>query len=136
MYDYSNRPLAAARWIAPDRESASPVIRREFLIGSGEDTSRAKLYITGLGFFEAYLNGRKLGDEYFQPLQTDYEPRAFDVITYPCRDRFTHKIFYLCYDVSPYLKSGRKSARNPAWRRLVCAECANSRGADVIWRPS
>lgn len=106
MYDYSNRPLAAARWIAPDRKSASPVIRREFLIGSGEDTSRAKLYITGLGFFEAYLNGRKLGDEYFQPLQTDYEPRAFDVITYPCRDRFTHKIFYLCYDVSPYLKSG------------------------------
>lgn len=68
MYDYSNRPLATARWIAPGRESASPVIRREFLIGSGEDTSRAKLYITGLGFFEAYLNGRRLGDEYFQPL--------------------------------------------------------------------
>ena len=73
----ANRPLAAARWIAPDRESASPVIRREFLIGSGEDTSRAKLYITGLGFFEAYLNGRKLGDEYFQPLQNRLRAASF-----------------------------------------------------------
>ena len=98
-------PLHNSRWIAPSEPSASPIITRSFTVGADE-LPESQLYVTGLGFFEVYLNGRKLGDEYFQPLLTDYEPRSFDVITYPCRDRFTHKIFYLSYDAAPYLKSG------------------------------
>ena len=32
----------------------------------------ARLYITGLGVYEAYLNGEKIGDEYLAPFYNDY----------------------------------------------------------------
>ena len=97
--------LSEAKWIMPDRNigSASPVIRKGFTL---RKTSGAKLFITVLGFFEARLNGKKLGNEYFQPVASDYEKRNFKKITYPCRDSFTHRIYFNSYDVSEYLNEG------------------------------
>lgn len=64
-----------AVWITPDQNigSASPVITKRFNI-SGKP-SGAVLYITGLGFFEARLNGKRIGNEYFQPVASDYEKK-------------------------------------------------------------
>lgn len=95
-----------AVWITPDQNigSASPVMTKRFNF-SGKPTG-AVLYITGLGFFEARLNGKRIGNEYFQPVASDYEKRKFDKLTYPCRDSFTHRIYYNQYDISEYLNEG------------------------------
>lgn len=95
-----------AVWITPDQNigSASPVMTKRFNIS--RKSPGAVLYITGLGFFEARLNGKRIGNEYFQPVASDYEKRKFDKLTYPCRDSFTHRIYYNQYDISEYLNEG------------------------------
>ncbi|MDO4285371.1 MAG: family 78 glycoside hydrolase catalytic domain [Eubacteriales bacterium] len=39
---------------------------------SAADIVSARLYISGLGVYEAYLNGEKIGDEYLAPFYNDY----------------------------------------------------------------
>ena len=34
---------------------------------SEKEISRARIYVTGLGVYEAYLNGEKIGDGYLAP---------------------------------------------------------------------
>ena len=53
----------------------------------------AEVLICGLGWFELYLNGERIGTDCFVPAQTDYEKRAF----------------YLRYDVAAKLKCGRNA---------------------------
>ena len=100
--------LNRALWIAPDPAAApsSPIIIKRFTLGGHEN---AVLRITGLGYFEAYLNGMRLGDEYFIPPVSDYLRRDFSRITYPCRDEFIHRIYYHTFDVSEYLTQGENT---------------------------
>lgn len=55
---------------AEDNRS-SAAFYRTFVLPE-RDFSGARLYITGLGLYEAYINGKKAGDEYFTPFYDDY----------------------------------------------------------------
>lgn len=92
-----NTPLDNAKWIAPDKKTASPIITRNFSATEGEN---ATLTITGLGYFEVSLNGKKLGCDLLSPNPTDYEKREFTNILYPCKDTFTHRIYYKTFELS------------------------------------
>ena len=63
-----------AAWIAWSRTALNsgplPMFRREFAIT--RKVTRATAYICGLGFFELYLNGRKVGDHVLEPGWTNY----------------------------------------------------------------
>lgn len=96
-------PLSAAKWISPDVITPSPIISRTF---SANSSDCAELFVTGLGYFEAYINGNKLGSDKLSPNPTDYEPRQFSHITYPCRDRFTHRIYYKSFDLTGLILDG------------------------------
>ena len=98
-----NSPLSGAGWLAPDLPCHSPIISRSF---HAEKSEKATLFVTGLGYFEARLNGQKLGRDLLSPNPTDYEPRNFKKITYPCCDRFTHRIYYKSFDLSGLLRDG------------------------------
>jgi alpha-L-rhamnosidase len=68
----------SAKWIAsPDTSCRSPLFRKRFNLTSVP--SRACAFICGLGYFELYLNGRRVGDHVLDPAQTDYETRALYV---------------------------------------------------------
>lgn len=72
----------AADWIGPrEGDDCHPVLAREFPAENA--VSRARLYICGLGLYEAYLNGQKVGDEYLTPNLSDYskefQVQAYDV---------------------------------------------------------
>ena len=70
-----------AEWIAAaEGDDCHPLMKKSFDVKSG--LKRARLYATGVGLFEAYINGEKLGDEYLLPGVTDYEKRI-QVITFP-----------------------------------------------------
>ena len=62
--------------------------RREFLVCS--EVAGAKVYISGLGFYELTINGRKVGDHVLDPAITE----------------FPQKIFYVGYDVPDLLQKG------------------------------
>ena len=62
-------------------EDPAPLFRKEFKVGSG--VRRARLYISGLGYYEASLNAKKIGDEVLAPGWTKFDKRVgyrvFDV---------------------------------------------------------
>ncbi len=67
---------------------SSRYFRKEFLIE--KTIKRATLYISGLGLYEAYINGQKVGDDVLTPAPTDYRRTAL----------------FNAYDVTEMLSSG------------------------------
>ena len=78
------------KWItAPESGQAKcPVLRKEFTL-KGEPL-RARLYITSLGYYEAELNGSRVGDQVLTPGWTSY----------------SHRVQYQTYDVTSMLRAG------------------------------
>ncbi|MGI6106322.1 MAG: family 78 glycoside hydrolase catalytic domain [Lachnospiraceae bacterium] len=71
-----------ASWIGcDDSEPRHPVFSRK--ISAGSDIAAARLYITGLGLYEAFWNGKKIGNEYLTPYCSNYDEwvqvQTFDV---------------------------------------------------------
>lgn len=73
----------AMPWDVEDVHSrlSSRYLRTEFSLD--KPVKRATLYICGLGMYEAYINGKKVGDQVLAPAPTDYRKtvlyNAFDV---------------------------------------------------------
>ncbi|MCG6189757.1 family 78 glycoside hydrolase catalytic domain [Maribellus maritimus] len=76
-----------AQWIGFNSQTA-PLFRKEIEIS--KTLKEARVYISGLGFYELSINGNKIGDHVLDPGQTDYEQRTF----------------YVVYDVTQQLKQG------------------------------
>ena len=52
-----------AHWIGPESgDTFHPVLRK--CIRTEKQVIKARLYICGLGVYEAYMNGKKIGEEY------------------------------------------------------------------------
>ena len=64
------------------------------------------LYITALGYFEAFINGERVSDEHFIPAMTDYEKRDLSGIHMPIFDTLSHRIYYHKYDITRFVKEG------------------------------
>jgi alpha-L-rhamnosidase len=70
--------LGTAPWgmAAPSnhRRLPSRMLRREFQIA--KPLRRASAYVSGLGFFDLYLNGQRVGDSLMNPALTGYDRRV------------------------------------------------------------
>ncbi len=88
-----------ARWISDGkpvpsndedfyRDDPAPLFRKEFV--APERIARARLSITGLGYYEATINGRRVGDQVLDPGWTNYEKR----------------VLYSVYDVTGLVRAG------------------------------
>ena len=64
------------------------MLRKEF--GLNAPVRRAIAYVSGVGAYELYMNGRRVGDEVLSPSLSDYDKR----------------VYYRTYDVSGFLKAG------------------------------
>ncbi len=80
-------------WIKPPFvQEIHPVFRKHFSVEAWEQEGkgRARLYVCGLGLYEVYINGQKVGEDYLAPYWTDYR----------------YWIQYQTYDVGKYLQAG------------------------------
>ncbi len=68
-----------AKWIGVEKEDTHPEFRKVFSTAGA--VRSARLYICGLGIFEAYVNGQKAGDDLLAPFINDYE-EYFQYCTY------------------------------------------------------
>ncbi len=89
----------AGRWIEDGKptprkdeefyaDDPAPLFRKAFSLPRG--VKQARLYITGLGYYEASLNGRRVGDQVLDPGWTNYRKR----------------VYYSTYDVTGLLLKG------------------------------
>ncbi|MCF7976208.1 MAG: family 78 glycoside hydrolase catalytic domain, partial [Phycisphaerae bacterium] len=69
----------------------APFYRRSFQMD--DIPERATMYVAPLGYFELYVNGRKVGDEVLAPAVSNFSKRSY----------------YRTYDVTHYLKTGTNS---------------------------
>ncbi|MBS3742577.1 MAG: family 78 glycoside hydrolase catalytic domain, partial [Candidatus Cloacimonetes bacterium] len=76
-----------SEWITYDYDpdSALPVFRKAFLTENINDIDFVRLYISAPGYYEAYLNGDKIGKNVLDPGQTNYEDYTY----------------YTSYDIDP-----------------------------------
>jgi len=91
-----------AKWIGYDKASpwdsitqwsrlSARYLRKEFQ--SPSVVERATIYISGLGMYELYINGKRIGDQVLAPNPTDYR-KSF---------------FYNTHDVTEHIKNGKNA---------------------------
>lgn len=87
----------------------APLLRKTFNVQ--KEVADARVYVTGLGYFELWLNGEKVGDDVLVPNQTNYAKRAnLMEQNIPLPDDFRgYKVMYLAYDVKDMLKKGKNA---------------------------
>ncbi len=103
-------------------ETVSPAFHKAFR--TEKPVRAAVLHISGLGFYEASLDGKRIGDKVLDPAPTDYDDRVF-YSTYEIGDMFAgpgeHSLDVLvgrgAYDV--HLPSAWNLDESP-WRSTPC----------------
>lgn len=60
----------SAQWITSTAEGENDLVYTDFQVE--RPVAKARLSITGVGLYESYLNGQKIGDEYLTPNFNDY----------------------------------------------------------------
>ncbi len=85
----------------------APLLRKEFRVE--KEVERAVAYVTGLGYFELYMNGSRVGEDVLVPNQTNYGERPrLPSAPIPLPDDFSgYRIMYLAYDVKEMLRPGK-----------------------------
>lgn len=74
------------------QEDPMPLFRRSF--ETKKKIASARLYISGLGYYEAYLNGQKIGDHVLDPGLTAY----------------SKQVLYTVYDITSQVRNGTNAA--------------------------
>ena len=95
-----------ARWIDDPAGSDAPLFLRKF---QAEGTEPAQITICGLGFFELYLNGKKVSEDRLVPNASNYEARDLSKLGYPLYDSLGFRIYVMQYDLTPYLAPGENT---------------------------
>jgi alpha-L-rhamnosidase len=85
------------KWISGTEEVLAPLFRKT--VTFEEKVAQARIYISGLGYYELYINGNRIGDHVHDPGVTYYSKGQHSEIR--------SRVLYVTYDVSDYLKVGQ-----------------------------
>lgn len=96
-----------AQWIGADEAIAAPIFRKTFRIDKA--VKNATLNISGLGYFELYMNGQQIGDHVLVPNWTDYDNRRIEGLLYPFDDQTVKRVHYIQYSVADKLWLGENA---------------------------
>ena len=88
---------------------AAPMLRKSFRIE--KQVKSAVAFVTGLGYFEFYVNGQKAGDDVLVPNITNYGKRPLlGEMSINVEDNFKeYKVMYMAYDVTSMLSKGENA---------------------------
>lgn len=107
MSKYVRADLHGAKWISTGGKCNTPMIRKRMEIPKIQNAS---IVIAGLGTYELYINGRRVSEDLFQPLNTDYSERKDMVYgSQPFYEEFQHRLYCPVYDITNYLTEGNNT---------------------------
>ena len=120
--------LQNAIWISAGGACSTPMFRGVFTVS---DVKEAKLTIAGLGTYECYINGKRVGEDLFLPLSTDFNARPhMTYMGHPFLEEMGHRLYCPVYDVTSYLKEGKNAVcflMGPGWYELNEWDCGYGR---------
>lgn len=100
-------PLENDHWIgAANEDWQGPIFTGLFHAGAIREAS---IQICGLGFFELYVNGMRVGEDCLVPAFSNYAPRRRDDWVFPIADEMRYRAYVMTYDLAPYLRKGENS---------------------------
>ncbi len=73
------------------KDDPAPLFRKAFV--AQKKIAAARLYVSGLGYYEGYINGKKIGDHVLDPGWTTYKKQAF----------------YVTHDLTSLLQQGKNT---------------------------
>lgn len=81
--------------------------RKEFVVK--DNFKNARVYISGLGYYELYINGKKVGDHVLSPNQTNYDKRQVAIFDDKKIANMSTRVLYETFDISSYLNKGENT---------------------------
>lgn len=88
-----------ALWIGVGDEEVFPVIRDVIEFHEGE---QAVIHILGLASFVLFINGRRVHEECFLPLNSEFEER-----NHPAGEVLSHRAYVEQFDITSFLREGK-----------------------------
>lgn len=125
-----NEIFGSAKWICGTSDIASPLFRTQF---SAKNVKKVEITICGLGFFELYLNGKKVSNDLLVPAFSQYCYRDLSEHYKIRQDKMSYRTYVLQYDITDYLLDGDNALGvrlGNGWYKL-CDE----HDGDPTWHP-
>lgn len=96
-----------ASWISTQQSQGAPLLRKTF--ETRGRVRQAKVFVSAGGYFELYLNGRRVGDDCLSPNFTNYTERPdLQSRSIAIENSFTaYRVLYMAYDITSELKNGK-----------------------------
>ena len=111
------------KWIGnKDKDIQNTLFKKD--LSFDKEVKKARLYATGLGLYEAYIDGKKVGDEFLAPGSTDYT-KWVQVQTYDVTDALTSGSHELTFSLADGWYKGNmgfdggKSEIYGDWQRML-----------------
>lgn len=123
--------FSSAKWLGTKDYSNGKlfIIRSRFTV---DKVKNATLRVIGLGFFHCYVNGKRVGNDLFLPLSTDFEERE----NFPVNEVISgHRIYVPEYDITSMLNDGENVIAvhfGGGW--YTCEDEVKYGDAKAIWR--
>ncbi|NOY37357.1 MAG: family 78 glycoside hydrolase catalytic domain [Chlorobi bacterium] len=68
--------------------------------------TKGRVYISGLGYYEIYINGKKIGDHVLSPNHSNYDRRNPEKFKEKRVANMSERIYYETFDITPLLNQG------------------------------
>ncbi len=123
--------FSSAKWLGADEYSEDKlfILRGSFSV---EKVKKATLRVIGLGFFHCFINGKRVGNDLFLPLNTDFEKRD----NFPFNEVISgHRVYVPEYDITSMLNDGVNVIAvhfGGGW--YTCEDEVKYGDAKAIWR--
>jgi len=105
------RAYQTGKMKTPKMVTSQPVGYFRNELNTEKNVANARAYICGLGYYELYINGEKIGDQVLDPAPSNYDKQAY----------------YVSYDISKAIKTGNNAigiivgngfyGQNISWKR-------------------
>ena len=111
---------------------ASPIFMKKISV---KNPAQSEIKIAGLGFFELYINEKKVSEDVLVPPASDYGERDLSTLYYPIGDTFSHRVYYCRYSLADYLICGENTVEVQLGGGYYCQEVRTGEGKLSYGKP-
>ncbi len=101
--------LKNCKWVGSGVKGLPVDIETEF---DFKENEKAVITIGCMGTFKFYINNKKVSEDFYQPLNTDFEERKnMEYGGHPFNEEFRHRLYCPVYDITGYLHDGKNTLK-------------------------